>query len=111
MTPKQFAKFVERDGGCVHCGELEAIAPQHRLNRGAGGKNSKAERVSNIIVLCSVVNGLIESDYQWANVAVENGWKIRSWQDPSSVPVWFATRGKLFLLDDFFNVVEVGKDS
>ena len=60
MTPKEFRKYIDRDSWCYHCGQTEAIAPNHRISRGMGG--SKVRNVpSNIIVLCSEMNGLIES--------------------------------------------------
>lgn len=92
---------MARDGGCVHCGETEAVAPNHRANRGMGG--SKARDVpSNIVVLCSSLNGLIESDDRWARVAKEYGWKLETWQNPAEIPVHdFQTREWYLLNDDF----------
>ena len=103
MTPKQFARYLERDGRCYHCGATDdTLVPQHRIGRGMGSKNAKAERVSNVIVLCSMLNGLIESDDRWAGVARANGWSLRSWQDPATAPVYDALEGVWWLLGDDF---------
>ncbi len=105
MTPKQFAKYLERDKGCLHCGEQEAVAPNHRANRGMGG--SKARDVpSNVVVLCSRLNGLIESDTQAAALARRYGWKLSSWQDPRLVPVYDTQSTTWFLLGDDFSRTE-----
>jgi len=102
MTPKQFAKFLERDGGCLHCGESEAVSPNHRANRGMGG--SKVRDVpSNIIVLCSQLNGLIESNAFWADTAKDFGWKLETWQDPLTNPVFDTQKNQWFMLDDNFD--------
>jgi hypothetical protein len=93
MTPKEFAKYLLRDGHCLHCGETEAVSPQHRINRGMGGKNAKADKPSNIIVLCSVFNGQIESDASLATYAADMGWKLFSWQDPAAIPVYDMASG------------------
>ena len=101
MTPKTWAKFLRRDGGgCVHCGETERLSPQHRAGRGMGG-SKLLDRPSNIIVLCSDLNSRIESDAEVADYAKQNGWKIDRWQDPDFEPVWYATEGRWYLLDDF----------
>jgi hypothetical protein len=105
VNQKQFRKFLDRDGGCVHCGDLDTAVPQHRLNRGAGGKNAKADQVANIIVLCSLMNNLIESDSKMAELALANGWKLRSWSDPLTSAVWYATLGQWFLLDNDYNML------
>lgn len=106
MTPKAFQKLLKRDlGRCLHCGEIEALAPNHRANRGMGG--SKARDVpSNLVLLCSNLNGLIESDYSASVLARRYGWKLQSWDDPKSVPVFDRISRKWYLLDDEFQRVE-----
>lgn len=101
MTPKQFAKFLERDGGCLHCGETQAVSPNHRANRGMGG--SKVRDVpSNIIVLCSEMNNAIEQNAHLATIARSKGWKLWNWQDPATTPVYDTQKGQWFTLDDKF---------
>lgn len=103
MTPKQFAKFLTRDAHCLHCGaDGDELIPQHRLNRGHGGKNAKADRPSNIIVFCSFANGLAESNAQFARVCRDNGWKLHSWEDPADRPVFDLVAGVWYRLDDKF---------
>lgn len=102
MTPKQFARYLERDGGCYHCGDVETAIPQHRVNRGMGG-SKKRDHPANIIVLCSLVNGLIESNAEWATKARTFGWKLSPWDDPAWVPVFDAVENKWWLLDDGFD--------
>lgn len=102
MKPKDFARLVDRDGYCLHCGETEAIAPNHRANRGMGG--SKLRDVpSNLVVLCSIFNGLIESDSRAASLANRYGWKLSSWDSPLEVPVYDARTGTWYLLGNDFS--------
>ena len=101
MDAKRFRRYLDRDGGCVHCGELEAVAPHHRLNRGMGGSKTR-DTPSNIIVLCSVLNGLLESDAFWARKARDWGWKLGSGQDPTREPIWHEVEGVWYWLDDEF---------
>lgn len=103
MTGKEFAKYVSRDQRCYHCGKQdETLVPQHRIGRGMGSKNAKAERPSNVIVLCSYANGQIESDARFAENAKKFGWKLESWQNPSEEPIFDYVTGSWFALDDFF---------
>jgi len=100
MTPKQFQKFLDRDGGCWHCGDAETAVPHHRVNRGMGGSKARDE-ASNVIVMCSKINGLMESDPIVAQMAREFGWKLESWQIPATVPVYNAVSNKWFDVKGF----------
>lgn len=110
MKPKDFAKIRERDRYCLHCGETEAISPNHRANRGMGG-SKRLDVPSNIVLLCSVMNGLIESDNIHAATAITYGWKISKYANPKEIPVVDAISGVSYLLDDNYGrkVVAEGK--
>ena len=99
MTPKQFRKFLDRDSGCLHCGDVETAIPHHRSNRGMGG-SKRRDNPANIIVLCSLVNGLLESSPIWAHRGRLHGWKLASWEDPLMVPVFDVQTQAWYLLDD-----------
>ena len=101
MTKKEFDKYLARDRGCWHCGSIgDDLIPHHRLNRGMGSKNSKAGESSNIIVLCSQANGLLESNAKFAELGRKFGWKLRSHETPTEVPI-FGHGGWWLLNDDF----------
>lgn len=55
---------------------------------------------SNVVILCSLFNGLIESDPAAADLARANGWKLSAWQDPQLAPCLDALTGLWWLLDD-----------
>lgn len=106
MTPKQFAKYLERDQSCWHCGYTENLVPHHRKNRGMGGSKA-ANTPSNIIAICAVYNGLMESSATAANLALYKGWKLANWEDPLQSIIYHAGKGAWYLLDDNYNRVEV----
>jgi len=99
MNKKDFKKLVARDQYCLHCGETEAIAPNHRINRGMGG-SKKLDHWANLVILCSILNGQIEADSRWAAMAESYGYKLRRHQDPKTEPVFDAITGVWYLLDD-----------
>jgi hypothetical protein len=109
VSPKAFQRLLERDlGRCLHCGATEALSPNHRANRGMGGSKAR-DRAANLVVLCSIYNGQIESD-KWARAeAIAFGWKIHSWEDPLSVPVMDRMSGTWYWLNDEFERVELDR--
>lgn len=102
MKQKQFERYVTRDGGCVHCGETETVSPHHRVNRGMGGSKLR-DNAANIVVMCSLFNGLIESDEKSAHVARLYGWKLRPWEDATETPLWHASSRTWRLLQDDYS--------
>jgi hypothetical protein len=107
MESKEFDRYLDRDGGvCLHCGTTEGLIPQHRKNRGMGG--SKVSNIpSNVIVLCSELNGQIESHAAWAERAKEFGWKVGAGEDPATTPVFDYSANRWYLLGDDFSRTEV----
>jgi 5-methylcytosine-specific restriction endonuclease McrA len=98
MTPKEFKKLLERDQVCQHCGVSDdTLIPQHRINRGMGG-SKLLDRPSNLVLLCSNYNGLIESNSGQAEFARKMGLKLSKWENTTEVPIFFA--GQWYLLDD-----------
>lgn len=102
FTRKQWELIKARDGGCVWHGlgcDSDTWVPQHRAGRGMGGSKS-ANRLSNGVVLCSWVNGLLESDAHVAEVARRRGIKVSFWADPELIPVVYSDGATWLLTDD-----------
>ena len=100
MNKKEFQKYLDRDIACPHCGTTgPELVPQHRANRGMGGSKVR-DRPSNIIVICSLANGLMESSPGFAARARSKGWKLLYHQDPLETPacLWDGW----YVLDDNF---------
>jgi hypothetical protein len=70
-----------------------------------GGSKARDEP-SNVIVMCSMVNGLMESDPIMAEMAREFGWKLESWQNPVDVPIFEATSGVWYFLRGYEKVMK-----
>ena len=100
MTPKEFRKYERRDGYCPHCGKVPPyLIPHHRANRGSGG-SKLANRASNILAICSILNGEMESNPLVAEMARAYGWKLSRYENPLIVPVFDALTGNWYQLDD-----------
>lgn len=101
FTMKQWRQIKDRDQVCVWHGEgcdPDMLVPQHRSGRGMGGSRSK-NRLSNGVALCSLMNGLIESDAALAAEARARGIKLSIHDDPAVFPVVYPD-GELWWLDD-----------
>jgi hypothetical protein len=62
------------------------------------GGSKVLDRADNLIVLCTAMNLLIESDPRAATEAKEFGWKLASWDD-FSMPVFNRNELKWYQLD------------
>ena len=105
MTGKQFAKYLKRDlNRCYHCGKIgDDLIPQHRISRGMGGSKADLRNsAANIITLCSDANLKLESDAAFMKLGIAKGWKLQSWQQPESEPVYDAFARVWWLLDPEF---------
>lgn len=99
-------RILKRDNHqCWHCAEVEAISLQHRINRGMGG-SKLLDSTDNLIVLCSSMNTLIESDANAASTAKDYGWKLSSW-DTLESPVFNANELQWYQLDKMGNKTPV----
>ena len=103
MNGRAFALYLARDMHCV-CGCQgfeDTFVPQHRINRGMGGSRV-LDRPANVIVMCSRMNGLIESDPKQAEVARLYGWKLSRWQVPEDEPFYDLATGSWNLIDNLY---------
>lgn len=107
-VPKRLLTALDaRDGRvCAWHGESsecdpETLVPQHRQG-GMGGRKGK-HRLSNLVWLDSLTNGLIEADAGLQAEAVRRGIKISGFDEPSHAPIHHAVHG-LCLLDDYGGV-------
>ncbi len=64
-----------------------------------GGRRNK-HRLSNVLWLCSITNGLIESDSQMASEARDRGIKISLHANPETIPVHYPDKRVFYLNDD-----------
>lgn len=96
-------QLLKRDVCCWHCGRIDdTLVPQHRINRGMGG-SKLLDTPSNLIVLCSAANTLMESDAGFRERALLCGWKLERFKFPSSTPLFDFVKGDWFLIDDDWN--------
>ena len=98
LTRKQIEKLRARDTYCVHCGDDSALVPHHRRNRQAGG-SKLLDRLDNLMLVCALYNGLMESDATVAQQARDFGHKLNSWSD-FSTPMFDRSSMNWYELDE-----------
>jgi hypothetical protein len=99
ISKKVRQQVIDRDGCCPCCGDVYMLTIHHRINRGMGGSR-KRDNLANLMVLCSQTNQALESDPVWQRRAIEYGWKLRPWDDPTFIPVYEPMWGNWWWLDD-----------
>lgn len=100
-TPLPVRRAMDKRDGhvCAWTGEdTDRLVPQHRQG-GMGGRAGK-HRLSNVVWLDSIINGLIESDSRMQAEALRRGIKISLHADPEKEPVEHAVHGRVYLKDD-----------
>lgn len=105
VTDKVRRAVFARDRHCLHCGLMEGLTVQHRVNRGAGGSKLR-DNPANLIALCGLSNQLLESDAAKAQAGRDHGWKLRSWENPLAVPVLDVLTGQWWILNDNYERTE-----
>ena len=89
----------QRDGDeCVHCGTAEGLTIQHRAGRGMGGSKT-LDGPENLIVMCALSNQRLESSAAFADLGRTMGWNIRRSEDPTTIPVRYAS-GDFYYLNN-----------
>jgi 5-methylcytosine-specific restriction endonuclease McrA len=91
-------KLIQRDPYCIHCGEVNDLVIHHRKNRQMGG-SKMLDRLDNLLRVCQVYNGMMESDAATAEQAREFGHKLSSWQEFSE-SVFDKVNGTWYILDE-----------
>ncbi|QUL79897.1 hypothetical protein [Brevibacterium sp. SMBL_HHYL_HB1] len=100
MSKKVRQQVYERDGYmCVSCGRTDTLTLNHRASKGMGG-SKLMDGPENLVTMCLIENQRLEANADFAALGIDNGWKLRSWDDPLKVPVFFAFDGWYYLTTD-----------
>lgn len=110
MNPRKARDLVfQRDGDrCAHCGTSFGLTIQHRINRQMGGSKTR-DTAAHLLTLCHDSNVRLESDSAFADLGRAMGWKLRSWEDPTEIPVRYYD-GNTYHLTDRFERLLVQED-
>lgn len=98
MKNADLKKLRLRDAHCWHCGFEDSLVPHHRANRGHGG-SKLLDGLQNIILVCAVYNGAMESNAGVASQAREYGHKLSRYDSPSE-PLFDVTQRKWYVLTE-----------
>ena len=109
LKPALLKQLRSRDQWCWHCGADTDLVPHHRKNRQAGGSKQREQDVTNIVLVCALWNGAMESDADMAEKARHYGHKLRSWQATHN-PVCDIPSGRWYRLTSDGGKVETVED-
>ena len=97
VKPAVMKKLRARDEYCWHCGEINDLVPHHRRNKGMGG-SKLLDTPDNLMLVCALYNGAMESDAVTAVDARAWGRKLAQW-DSTENPVFDSVAYKWYVLD------------
>lgn len=84
----------QRDGfQCVHCGTMKDLVLRQRSRTG----NGSAE---NLVTTCVVCNDRASYDPPFSDLAMNHGWKLRTWEEPANREVYYVAENKWFTLTE-----------
>jgi 5-methylcytosine-specific restriction endonuclease McrA len=99
MVKESIRKLIERrDSACFHCGSSQDLVIHHRRNRGMGG-SKLLDTLDNLMMVCAVYNGAMESDPVVARQARAWNHKLPVWEK-ENLPVFDRLGGWWYLLPD-----------
>lgn len=78
---------------CIHCGSMKFLVLRQRSHTG----NGSAE---NLVTLCSEDSLRINTDQHFADLAMNHGWKLRTWEQPENRAVYYKADSEWFYLTE-----------
>jgi hypothetical protein len=98
LSKALLTRLQRRDKACWHCGQTDELSPHHRRNRGMGGSKI-LDRLDNLIMVCAIYNGDMESRADVAKKAKSLGHKLESWESMETSPVFDFTTQAWYHID------------
>jgi hypothetical protein len=98
IPKKNLTLLRERDQHCAHCGMEDDLVPHHRRNRGMGG-SKLLDTLDNLMLICPLYNGAMESDPPVAAQARDWNHKLPIWEK-ENLPVFDRAGGWWYLQPD-----------
>ena len=93
----------QRDGfACIHCGSMRDLVLRQRSHTGNGG-------AENLVTFCTGDNDRITSDQSFSDLAMNYGWKLRSWEQPDNRAVYYQADNEWFNLTERGTRVKAGE--
>lgn len=82
----------QRDGfACIHCGSMKGLVLRQRSHTG----NGSAE---NLVTFCADCTVKAHTDQHFSDLAMNYGWKLRTWEQPENREVYYTADGEWFYL-------------
>lgn len=87
---------------CVHCGTMRDLTLRQRSHTG----NGSAE---NLITLCAFDSDRIDAVHYVSDLALNHGFKLRSWEQPENRAVYYQADGEWFYLTERGTRIRAGE--
>lgn len=89
---------------CIHCGAASGLMLRCRFRpyEFRGG-------VVNSVVMCVTDSNRIDNDQSFSDLAMNYGWKLRTWEQPENRDVYYPADGEWYTLTERGTRIKVGE--
>lgn len=87
---------------CIHCGSMKGLVLRQRSHTG----NGSAE---NLVTFCVADDDRINTDQHFADLAMNYGWKLRTWEEPLNREVYYQADGEWYYLTERGTRIRAGE--
>lgn len=95
----------QRDGfQCIHCGSMKGLMLRCRFrpDEFRGGATS-------FVAMCVTDSDRIDNDQSFNDLAMNHGWKLRTWEEPENRAVYYQADGEWFYLTERGTRIRAGE--
>ena len=101
-TSTRNAVFQRDNFACIHCGSMKGLVLRQRSHTGNGG-------AENLVTMCEVDSERIDFTQHFSDLAMNHGWKLRTWEEPLNREVYYQADGEWFNLTDRGTRIRAGE--
>lgn len=87
---------------CIHCGSMRNLTLRQRSHTG----NGSAE---NLITMCSRCDEDVDKYTEFSDLAMNYGWKLRTWEEPDNRAVYYQQEGYWWFLTERGTRIRAGE--
>lgn len=87
---------------CIHCGSMKGLVLRQRSHTGNGSPE-------NLVTLCIEHDVRITADQNFSDLAMNYGWKLRTWEHPDNRAVYYQADNEWFYLTERGTRIRAGE--
>lgn len=87
---------------CIHCGSMKNLDLRQRTRIGNGSPE-------NLVTFCADCTVRAHTDQHFSDLAMNHGWKLRTWEQPENREVYYPADNEWFYLTERGTRIRAGE--